>query len=82
MSYENEKRRGKRTYCLYYILLNKTNHEIIFTFFLNSIFDLKIIKIDLFLIDFILFFTTSGIFFNEDRMHQINEDKGSFNLDY
>ncbi len=31
---------------------------------------------------FILFFTTNAIFFNDDTMHQIYEDKGSFNLAY
>ena len=82
LSYEEAKKCDRRTYCLYYISLIKTNHEIIFTFLLNSDYNSKIIKIDLFLISFILFFTTNAIFFNDDTMHQIYEDKGSFNLVY
>ena len=82
LPYEEAKKCDRRTYCLYYISLIKTNHEIIFTFCLNSDYNSKIIKIDLFLISFILFFTTNAIFFNDDTMHQIYEDKGSFNLAY
>ena len=82
LPYEEAKKCDRRTYCLYYISLIKTNHEIIFTFCLNSDYNSKIIKIDLFLISFILFFTTNAIFFNDDTMHQIYKDKGSFNLAY
>ena len=82
LPYEEAKRSDKRTFCLYYLSLIKTNHDIVFTFFLNSDYNSKIIKIDLFLINFIFFFTTNAIFFNDDTMHQIYEDKGSFNLAY
>ena len=42
----------------------------------------KIIKIDLFLISFTLFFSVNVLFFNDDTMHKIYEDKGSFDLLY
>ena len=82
LDYEEARKRDQRTYCLYYLSLIKTNHEIIFTFFLDSDYNSKIIKIDLFLISFTLFFAINTIFFDDDNMHKIYEDKGTFNLAY
>ena len=53
-----------------------------FTFFLNSDYNSKIIKIDLFLINFTLNFSVNVLFFNDDTLHQIHEDGGSFNIEY
>ena len=82
LSYKEAKERDKRTYCLYYLSLLKTNHDIMFTFCLNTDYNSKIIKIDLFLISFTLFFSVNVLFFNDDTMHKIYEDKGSFDLLY
>ena len=46
LPYEEAKKYDHRTYCLYYISLLKTNHEIIFTFFYSLDYNSKIIKID------------------------------------
>ena len=43
---------------------------------------IKIAKIDLFFIGFTLFFTVNALFFDDDTMHKIYEDKGSFNFLY
>ena len=72
----------KRTYCEYYISLLKTKNNLIFSFCYNNDYNSKIIKIDLFFIGFILFFTVNALFFDDNTMHQIYEDKGSFNLLY
>ena len=45
--YKKAKKYDRRTYCMYYISLLRTNHDIIFTFFYNSDYNSKIIKIDL-----------------------------------
>ena len=82
LPYEEAKRRDKRTFCLYYLSLLKTNQDIMFTFFYNFDYNLKIIKIDLFLNSFTLFFATNALFFSDDTMHQIYEDKGAFDLIY
>ena len=42
----------KRTYCIYYISLLRTKHDLIFAFFNNNDYNSNIIKIDLFFIEF------------------------------
>ena len=72
----------QRTYCLYYFSLLKTKHIIIFTFFYKGDYNLRIIKIDLFFIGFILSYVVNALFFNDNTMHQIYEDEGTFNFIY
>ena len=72
----------KRTYLDYYFSLLKTKHIIIFTFYTNSDYNSKIIKIILFLFSFCLYFTINALFFNDSTMHKIYEDEGDFNFIY
>ena len=72
----------KRTYWQYYFSLVKTKHVLVFTFCNNNDYNSKIIKIDLFFIGFAIFFTVNAFFFNDETMHKIYEEKGSFNLIY
>jgi len=65
---------------LFFLL--KTKHPFIFTFFNNNDYNSKIIKINLFLFSFTLYFAINTLFFNDSTMHQIYEDKGSFNFIY
>ena len=67
---------------MYYISLLRTNHDISFTFFYNEDYNSKIIKIDLFAFSLTLSFAMNAIFFNDETMHKIYEDEGSFNLIY
>ena len=53
LDYELALRYDKRNYCQYYFSLLKTKHAIIFTFCNNTDYNLKIIKIDLFLFNLI-----------------------------
>ena len=82
LKYELALKYDKRNYCQYYISLLRTKHDILFTFFNNTDYNSKIIKIDLFLFNFILNYAVNTLFFSDDTMHQIYEDKGSFNLIY
>ena len=82
LSYQNALIYDKRTYCQYYISLIRTKNNLIFSFCYNNDYNSKILKIDLFFISFILFFTINALFFNDDAMHKIYEDKGSFNIIY
>ena len=82
LPYEEAISYDHRTYCLYYVSLLKTNHDFIFTFVYNSDYNSKIIKIDLFIIGFILFFVMNALFFNDKTMHKIYEDEGSFDIIY
>ena len=82
LKYKSAMKFDKRTFCQYYFSLLKINHDIIFTFFNNSDYNSKIIKIDLFLLNFVLNLTINILFFNDDTMHKIYEDQGSFNFIY
>ena len=72
----------KRTYCEYYISLLKSKHIFIFAFFNNDDYNFKIIKIDLFFIGFSIYYTVNALFYNDDTMHKIYEDEGSFDFVY
>ena len=82
LKYKSAMKFDKRTFCQYYFSLLKINHDIIFTFFNNSDYNSKIIKIDLFLFNFVLNLTINILFFNDSTMHKIYEDQGSFNFIY
>ena len=71
LSYEHALKYEKRSYCQYYISLIRTNHIIIFSFIYNRDYNAKIIKIDLFFISFVIYFTINALFFNDDTMHKI-----------
>ena len=71
-----------RTYCEYYISLIKTKHNLIFTFFYNIDYNVKIIKMDLFFIGFALHYTINCLFFDDNTKHHIHEHEGSFDLEY
>ena len=82
LSYKLAKRFDKRTYWEYYLSLLKTNHIFVFSFIYNNDYNVKIIKIDLFFISFVISYTINALFFNDDTMHKIYEDEGSFNFIY
>jgi hypothetical protein len=71
-----------RKYFQYYISLLKTKHIFLFTFFNNNDYNIKLIKIDLFLFNFALYYAVNAMFFNDDTMHKIYKDKGNFNFVY
>ena len=74
LSYNFALIKDKRTYCQYYISLLKTKHNLIFSFCNNNDYNSKIIKMDLFLI-------VNALFFNDDTMHNIYENKGVYDLE-
>ena len=80
LEYILARRFDKRKYCQYYFSLLKTKHAFIFTFCNNNDYNLKIIKIDLFLFNFALFYIINALFFNDDTMHKIYKNKGNFDI--
>ena len=54
----------------------------VFYFDEDSNWRIKVIKIDLFLFGFILYFVVNALFFNDDTMHKIYKDKGEYNFIY
>ena len=57
-------------------------HILIFTFYTNTDYNSKLIKIILFLFSFSLYFTINALFFNDSIFHKIYEDNGKFNFIY
>ena len=72
----------KRTYCTYYISLLKTIHNLIFSFCNSKDYNSRIIKIDLFFIGFTTYYTVNALFYNDDTMHNIYVNKGSFDFEH
>ena len=72
----------KRTYCEYYISLLKTKHNLIFSFCNSKDYNSRIIKIDLFFIGFTTYYTVNALFYNDDTMHNIYVNKGSFDFEH
>ena len=72
----------KRTFCEYYISLIKTKHNLIFSFYYNSDYNSRIMKIDLFIINFVIYLTVNAFFFDDNTMHKIYVDNGNFNFIY
>ena len=72
----------KRKYCEYYSSLIKTKHNLIFSFYYNEDYNSKIIKIDLFFFSFVSDFAINALFFDDDTMHKIYEEKGKFQFLY
>ena len=82
LSYNLALKYDKRTYMQYLISLLKTKHILFFSFFYKSDYNSKIVKKNLFFIGFILSYAVNALFFNDETMHKIYEDKGTFNFIY
>ena len=82
LSYNDAKQHDKRTFINYYISLLKKNYLVIFSFFPNKDYNSQIIKIFLFFFFFALNLIVNALFFNDNTMHKIYVDSGSFNLNY
>ena len=81
LSYEKAITSDKRTYTQYYISLIKTKHLLISSFFNNTDYNIKALKIDLIFFDFALEYTVSALFFIDETMHKTyeGEDEGEIN---
>ena len=82
LPYELATQYDERTFCQYYISLIKAKQLIIFSFFKDDDYNSKIIKIDLFFIGFSIHYAVNALFFNNETMHKIYINKGSYDLEY
>ena len=82
LDYEQAVNLDKRTYCEYYISLIKNSHPLVFSFSSFNDYNSKIIKMFLFFFSLSLDLTINALFFSDDTMHKIYEDKGKFNFLY
>ena len=83
LRYENALKYDKRTYFDFYLSLLKSNHLLIFSFYINNQdYNPQVIKTFLFFFFFSLNFTVNALFFNDSTMHEIYIDEGSYNFIY
>jgi len=82
LEYEKALKLDKRNYFQYYISLLKYNHPILYSFGTYDDYNSRIIKIFLFFFSFSSDLTINALFFNDDTMHKIYQDKGKFDLLY
>ena len=82
LCYELALKLDHRNYFQYYISLLKNSHPIIFSFVPFDDYNSTIIKIFLFFFSFSLDFTINALFFTDDTMNKIYQDKGKFNFLY
>ena len=82
LSYDEAIKIDKRGYFQYYISLIYKKQLIIFTFFSKKDYNIRIIKISLFLISISIYFTVNSLFFIDENIHKIHEGHGIFNFLY
>ena len=82
LEYEEALKLDIRNYFQYYISLLKYNHPIMFSLSIYNDYNLRIIKIFLFFFSFSSDLTINALFFNDDTMHKIYQDKGEYNFLY
>ena len=72
----------KRTFCQYFFSLLISEHILFFAIIPSKDYNSKAIKFCIFLFTLALFFADNAIFMNEDAIHNIYEDQGTFNIIY
>ena len=82
LDYEEALKTDHRNYCQYYYHLLIYNHPISFSFASYNDYNIQIIKKFLFLFSFCSDFTINALFFTDETIHKIYEDKGKFNFLY
>ena len=82
LSYKNALFFDKRPYGDYYCSLNKIKILLLFAFFPIDDYNIKIIKINIFFLSFVIFFSVNTFFFNDSTLHQIYLDGGKYNFSY
>ena len=78
LSYKDALKNDKRTYFQYYYSLLKGNHPLFFTFIPSNDYNSQSIKICLFLFSFALYCGINCLFYTENKMHVIYEEKGIY----
>ena len=82
LNYRNAIMLDKRTFFQYYFCLLKKKILIIFVFYFQNDYNVRIIKISLFIVSFSLYMTINGFFFTDSTMHKVYENNGNYNIIY
>ena len=79
MNYQEALKNDHRTFFVFYFALLKSKH-VILAIFEKKDYNSRIIKIFLCFFNFASCYAINGLFFDDDTMHKIYEDKGKYNL--
>jgi len=82
LDYEEALKTDHRNYCQYYYHLLKYNHPILFSFTSYNDYNIQIIKKFLFFFSFCSDLAINALFFTDETIHRIYQDKGKFNFLY
>ena len=82
MDFKEAVKKDKRTFCQYYWSLLKKKHLIISTFFSKNDYNILSIKLSLFCLLFALYITLNVVFYSDNILHLIYQDKGQYKLIY
>ena len=82
LSYDLALKYDTRIYSQYTLSLFRTKHSFIFAFFYSNDYNSKIIKLDLFLLGFAIYYSVNALFFNDETMHKLYENNGKFEIIY
>ena len=82
LEYDSALKYDKRTYCEYYWTLLKKKHIILFVILRIKDYNILSLKISLLLLSFSLYFSINGFFFNDNTMHKIYIENGTYNFIY
>ena len=82
LNYQEALKIDHRNFCQYYNYLLKYNHPISFSFASYNDYNIKVIKKFLFFFSFSLDFTINALFFTDETIHKIYQDRGKFNFLY
>ena len=82
LDYEDALKHDKRTFIQYYFGLLRINHLLMFSFITKNDYNPRIIKMFSFFLFFVINLTVNALFFNDDTMHKIYIDEGSYNFVY
>jgi hypothetical protein len=80
LDYQDAIKLDQRNFCQYYGSLLKYNHPLIFSFIPYNDYNSKIIRLFLFFFSFCIDLTINALFFTDEAMHKIHEDKGQFDF--
>ena len=82
LSYKKAIKLDNRNFCGYYLSLIRIKHLLFFSFLFKFDYNSRVLKIFLFFFNFTVTFIVNALFFNDDTMHKIYTDGGSFNFIY
>lgn len=82
MAYNDAIVYDKRKFCRYYYSILKYDQLIIFTFITDTDFNLKVLKIAMFLFGFAMYLTFNALFYTDSSMSHNYHNKGTFDFIY